>query len=127
MSMKVALIVDDSGLARMMIAKCLQMADRKKEYSVKEAGDGKVALEIIDQGQIDLVISDLNMPNLSGEELLKKIQMLENQKMPVILVSSKINDAKSQELIKIGAKAVLKKPLTPTHLMQTLEELAKEQ
>lgn len=122
--MKKVLIVDDSSLARMMVQKCFKMADQKNEYEVLEASDGMSAIKQLENHEINLVISDLNMPNLGGEDLLKKINSwVGKSDIPVFLISSKINDAKMQELLALGAAAIIKKPLTPTHLIQAFGNL----
>ena len=63
------LIVDDEKNIRSGLAKALQMDG----YEVEQAEDGQEALKVLLKSEIDLIISDLRMPKLSGEELLKKV------------------------------------------------------
>ncbi|PCJ63375.1 MAG: response regulator [Planctomycetota bacterium] len=115
--MKKVLIVDDSAMARMMIKKCLEIADAEVQYEYFEAEDGDVAMEMLSKESFDLLISDLNMPRITGEMLIKGLKKNGTiQDLPVILISSKINDSKVEELMGDGAIGVLKKPLTPTVL-----------
>lgn len=117
--MKKVLIVDDSAMARMMIKKCLEIADAGVEYEYFEAADGEIAMEMLSNDSFDLLISDLNMPRITGEMLIKGLKKNGTiQDLPVILISSKINESKENELMGEGAIGVLKKPLTPTALHQ---------
>ncbi|MBF0286448.1 MAG: response regulator [SAR324 cluster bacterium] len=117
------LIVDDSKVARMLIRRCLEIAGyADKEFM--EAGNGKEALAELKKKTADLVIADLNMPLMDGEGLIKwmrKSSVL--QDIPVIFVTSANNEARSAQLTKLGAKAILGKPIAPPRLAEVLESL----
>ena len=81
------------------------------EHNIISAEDGVIALEKLSQNEIDLVITDLNMPNMDGLELIKNIR--ENPKykeLPIIVLSSLSNDLDINEGLKNGANSYLMKP-----------------
>ena len=89
-------------------------------YEAVEAADGVEAWNIFQKGDIDLVISDLRMPSLSGEDLLKKIQA-EMPGFPVIILTGHGSLAGAVDAMRNGAWDFLAKPVNPEHL----EELVK--
>ena len=98
--MKRIVIADDSGTARMMIRRCLEIIGLS-DAEFEEAKDGREALEIMKKNPPDLLVSDLNMPSMSGETLLKWVKA--NPKLvdiPVLVISSVTNPAKKAELEK---------------------------
>ncbi len=124
--MKKVLVADDSGTARMFTRKCLEIAGLCDSEFI-EAEDGAIALEIIKEQEIDLLVTDLNMPNMDGTTLLKHIMASPRLVgMSVIVISSVANPAKIEELLKLGATAVLSKPISPMAIADTLELQDKE-
>lgn len=116
-------IVDDSATARMFIRRCLEIAGFR-EAEIIEAENGRNALEQIRQAPVDLLLTDLTMPVMDGTTLLKWIKA--NPKLaaiPVLVVSSAGNPAKEQELLGLGAMAVLNKPVSPARLSALLQDL----
>jgi len=111
--MKPILIVDDSLFARMMIRRCLSVTSLSGR-DIIEAANGQEALDILDRTDISLVVADLNMPVLDGWSLLRRIRTSPRLRhVPVIVVSSLINDESRADLYRIGASSVLGKPLSP--------------
>ena len=122
--MKNILIVDDSLTFRLYVKKCLTLLITEETTQLTEVKDGKVAWEMLLSGSFDLVISDINMPVMSGEDFLRKVKASEeHRETPVVFVTSLANDARIAELVALGAAAVLKKPLDPQQLAQALTEL----
>ncbi len=116
-------IVDDSGTARMFIRRCLEIAGFR-EAEIIEAEHGRDALEKIRREPVDLLLTDLTMPVMDGETLLKWIKA--NPRMadlPVLIITSAGNPAKEQELLALGALGVLNKPVSPARLNQLLHDL----
>jgi len=115
-------IVDDSETARMFIRRCLEIVSRG-EVEFVEAENGKSALEKIRLNPVDLLLSDLTMPVMDGEKLLRWIKSNpELCDIPVLIVSSAGNPAKESELIAAGALGVLAKPVSPAKLNAFLED-----
>jgi len=113
-------IADDSATARMFIKRCLEIIGFGGAQLV-EATNGKEALARVKEAPTDLVITDLNMPVMDGETLLKWINA--NPKLneiPVLVISSAGTPAKEAELMELGALAILSKPVSPPALLEKL-------
>ena len=114
------LIVDDSGTARMIIKQCIEIAGFRNRSFI-EACNGKEAWQILQQASVDMIITDLNMPELDGRMLLELIKATpELASIPVIVVTSASNPAREAELIGLGAIAVIGKPVSPASMYKTL-------
>ncbi len=119
------IIADDSATARMIIIRCMQIAGAGSAEFL-EAGDGAQALEIARSNSADLLVTDLNMPNMDGRSLLKHVKTSPKlANLPVLVISSACNDAKETDLRDLGAFAVLCKPVTPANLAKVLADLHK--
>lgn len=117
------LIADDSQTARLFIKKCLEIIGLESAALV-EAADGAQALEIIKEKSFDLLITDLNMPEMDGKELLRRVKTSpKTTDIPVVVITSTGNPAKEKELISLGALAVITKPVTPAGLLSRIEHL----
>ena len=94
------------------------------DYKVKEAKDGKKALEILLKEKPDLVISDIMMPEMDGIDLCKKIkQNININHIPIILLTAKVQVEDKVEGLEIGADAYLTKPFNSEILKQTIQNL----
>jgi len=116
-------VADDSATARMFIRRCLEIIGLG-DAMIVEAENGKEALAKIKEAPTDLLITDLNMPVMDGETLLKWLNA--NPKLaglPTLVVTSAGNPAKEAELLVLGAMAVLNKPVSPPALLEKLEPL----
>ncbi len=114
------LVVDDSAVMRKIIKKNITESGMTVGEFV-DAGDGKQALEAVSNNDIDLILCDWNMPNMSGIEFIKSLSTLGlPKKIPVIMVSTEGSDAKMAEAMASGAVGYLTKPFTPDQLRDTL-------
>jgi two-component system, chemotaxis family, chemotaxis protein CheY len=115
------LIVDDSATSRMIIKRCFQMAGfQESDYS--EAEDGLKAMSVLQKEEIDLVVTDLNMPKMDGNTFIKKLRIIEKTKeMPVMVISSMGNDKMDKELRGEGVIGIIQKPISPEKVMEVLE------
>ena len=106
---KVILVVDDSATVRKFVAASLNM----KGFRVVTAGDGIEALERMPSEKFDLIITDLNMPDMDGYEFIRTLRETpEYQDIPIIVLSS-MTDLKNKDLaMESGALAFLEKPLS---------------
>ena len=121
--MRHVLIADDSRTARLFIRKCLEIIGLENA-SLSEATNGAEALEMIKKGDIDLLVTDLNMPEMGGQDLLRRVKTSpRTTNLPVVVITSVGNPAKEKELLSLGALAVLTKPVTPADLLEKLEHL----
>ncbi len=117
------LIVDDSAAIR----KILQRVLLKTEMpigTIHEAGDGVEALAVLRANKIDIVLSDINMPNMDGLQLLSQIRAKEEWKtMPVILITTEGSQTKVMEAAHMGATGYVRKPFTPEQIGNVLAGL----
>ena len=121
--MQQIVIADDSRTARLFIKKCLEIIGLE-DVAISEAANGAEALALIKKGGFDLLLTDLNMPEMDGQELLRRIKgSPKTTDIPVLVITSAGNPAKEKELLSLGALAVLTKPVTPADLLDKLEDL----
>lgn len=114
------LIVDDSSTARMIIQRCCEIAGLQGSQFF-QAASGVKALQVLEAERIDLVLSDLNMPEMDGRELTLALRRDERfTELPVIVITSAKSEKLSGELKSLGVSAVLGKPITPATLAREL-------
>ncbi|WP_421321097.1 response regulator [Aeromonas veronii] len=117
---KTILIVDDSATIRQVVGMTLKGAG----YEVMEASDGKDALNKLDGKKINLIISDVNMPNMDGITFVKEAKKLAHYKFtPVIMLTTESQDSKKQEGQAAGAKAWVVKPFQPEQMLAAVAKL----
>ena len=117
------LIVDDSSAMRTVIKRILTMSGFEMEACLY-ACDGEDALSTLRRQPVDLVISDINMPRMDGEALLREMSADPALSgIPVVMVSSDATESRSAKLLGLGAKAYLVKPFQPQALREKLEEV----
>ena len=116
------LVVDDSRVVRKMIIKTLHLA-RLPIGEVFEAGDGQAALEQMEQHWIDLVLADLNMPVMNGEEMIDRMQANPaTRDTPTVVVSTEGSETRIERLTHKGVRFV-HKPFTPETIRDTIVEI----
>ena len=115
------LIVDDSALTRKAIRRILVMLDIAVDEIV-EAEDGLDAIEKMNgPAKIDFVLTDLNMPKMSGIEMIYEMRGNEATKsIPVAIVSTESNTTRIEKLLADGATDYLHKPFTPEQIRDLL-------
>ena len=117
------LIVDDSKTIRSVIKKTLDIAGIPVG-DLYEAENGKVALEVLNSNWIDLVFADINMPVMNGLEMIKKMSEDNTlEKTPVIIVSTEGSKTRIDDLLKLGVRAYLRKPINPEDLRNIVKEV----
>ncbi len=115
------LIVDDSALTRKKIRRIIEMVDFDVEQFF-EAGNGVEALKILDECPADLVLADLNMPEMGGAEMIRRMRTNESTRsVPVVVVSTESNTTRVKELLVEGVKDYLHKPFTPEEFRATIQ------
>ncbi len=116
------LIVDDSVMARSIIRRSLEICGLE-EAEIREVANGKEALELLKHQTFDLVITDLNMPVMGGEELLKRMKSSPRLfEIPVAVVSSLGNSVKKNKLIQQYATAVFQKPISLPEIQNFIDQ-----
>ncbi len=114
------LVIDDSAVMRKIIKKNIKDAGLVVD-EFADAGDGKQALDVVSHDNIDLILCDWNMPNMSGIEFIRTLRSLNlPKKIPVIMVTTEGSDSKKSEAKDSGADGYLTKPFTPDQLRDAL-------
>ncbi len=119
--MSKVLLVDDSAVMRKIIQRNIKETGLIVDEFV-EAGDGKQALDKVNaDGNLDLILLDWNMPNMSGIEFVKALRSLNlPNRIPVVMVTTEGSEAKVNEAKESGADGYLTKPFTADQLRDTL-------
>jgi two-component system, chemotaxis family, chemotaxis protein CheY len=112
------LVVDDSGTMRKIILRSLNALG---VTDVVEAGDGSDGLELFKQQQFDIVLTDWNMPRMTGLELLKAIRAT-GSTLPVILITTEAEKGRVLEAVQAGVSDYLVKPFETEGLRQKLQK-----
>jgi two-component system chemotaxis response regulator CheY len=119
MSKKV-MIVDDSGSFRTVVKLALQKAG----YETLEAVDGKDAVGKLNGDKINLIVCDVNMPNMDGLSFLRHLKTTSNYKFtPVIMLTTESQESKKAEGKAAGARAWITKPFQPSTLVDAVNKL----
>lgn len=116
---KTVLTADDSGMMRKIVSKNLR--ELQADVKIIEAADGVEALELFKKGGIDIVITDWNMPNMSGLDLVKALRALDPaKKVPIIMLTSEATAEKVKEAVLAGVSNYISKPFTPELFKQKI-------
>lgn len=119
--MKHILIVDDSLTMRRMVKISLRTV---KELTFEEANNGLEALERLALSPVDLMILDLNMPDMHGIEVLRFVRGHQSfNGIPVIVLTTRGDEASRHDTLQAGASRYLTKPFEPKTLAQQVQEL----
>jgi two-component system chemotaxis response regulator CheY len=107
-----ALIVDDSSVMRKIIERSLRQAGVNLSV-VYEAGSGTDALELLKTKDVDLILSDINMPSMDGLEFLRQIRA-QNLAVgvPVVMITTESSEEHVKQAIQAGARGYIRKPFT---------------
>jgi len=114
------LIVDDSAAIRKILQRMLGQAGVTLG-KVLEAGDGVEALERLKIQTVNLILSDINMPNMDGIQLLTELKSkAESKHIPVIMITTEGGEAKVMEALELGASGYVRKPFTSNQIKEKL-------
>ncbi len=118
------LIVDDSSAIRKILQRVLHTAEIPLR-NVYEASDGIEALAVLNANKVSLILSDINMPNMDGIQLLGQIRANEAWKnVPVIMITTEGSQAKVIEAAQLGATGYVRKPFTADQIKSALSGLS---
>jgi two-component system, chemotaxis family, chemotaxis protein CheY len=114
------MIVDDSAAIRKILKRVLDQAGVALGVVV-DAGDGVEALEKLKQQPVSLILSDINMPNMDGIQLLTELKANSASKhIPVIMITTEGGEAKVMEAVQLGAAGYVRKPFTSQQIKEKL-------
>ncbi len=115
------LIVDDSPAMRAFVRRVVQLSG----FDVStffEAANGQDALDLLRREWVDSILTDINMPNMDGEEFLRRLESDEVlRSIPVIVVSTDATQQRISRLLAMGARGYITKPFQPETLRAQLE------
>ena len=115
------LVVDDSHAMRAFIRAALE---EDHDAEVVEAESGFIALRLLPQDRFDLVVLDVNMPDINGLELIRFLrQSSVHRTVPVLVVSTEGSAKDRERGVSLGADAFLRKPFTAAELVERVREL----
>lgn len=113
------LVVDDSAVMRQMVVRTLHISGLPLG-TIHEAGNGEEGLFLLQKEWIDLLLLDINMPVMNGEEMLRIIRKNpDTSQLPVIVVSTEGSEARLQNIQELGA-SIVRKPFAPETLRDTI-------
>lgn len=116
--LKKIMTVDDSPTVRKVLNEALSGAG----YQVVEASDGEEAVNMLEQTDIDLLVTDLNMPNMDGVELIKRVRQQPGKRfMPIIMLTSVSQKEMKAAGKKAGASGWVTKPFRPEQLLSVIQ------
>jgi two-component system, chemotaxis family, chemotaxis protein CheY len=117
---KTVMIIDDSGSFRTVVRLALQKAG----YTVVEACDGVDALSKLNGQKLNVIVCDVNMPNMDGITFVKQIKASATHKfLPVIMLTTETQESKKAEGRAAGARAWITKPFQPSQLVDAVNRL----
>ena len=120
---KKILLVDDSATSRMIIKRCFTIAGFQNS-DFFEAEDGLDALTFFEENNtVDLIVTDLNMPKMDGNNLIKKLRINEETKnIPIVIISSMGDEFDEKQLNELNIVGIIKKPISPSKIIEIMGE-----
>jgi two-component system, chemotaxis family, chemotaxis protein CheY len=113
MSGLTVLIVDDSSVMRKIVERALRQAGLELS-KVIEAGSGREALTALGRERVQLIVSDINMPNMDGLEFLRQVQSQSLARgAPVVMITTESGEEHVRQALAAGAQGYIRKPFTP--------------
>jgi len=120
--MKKVLVIDDSESTRRLVRTILE--DLSEDIFVYEASSGIEALKVLPQQDFALIITDINMPDVNGLELINFIRKAEQfKKIPIIIISTEKTQEDVRRGLALGANAYLTKPFSPSEIQDKVSQL----
>jgi len=122
--MRKVLIVDDSATMRKILMRSLRQAEIKLE-EILEAGNGIEALaQIASNPEIELILSDINMPEMGGIDLVKNVRATKNaDQLPILMVTTEGGSGMVAAAMDSGANGYVTKPFTPEALKDAIQRI----
>jgi len=115
------LIVDDSPAMRAFVRRVMEISGFDLDVCL-EATNGSQALEVLKKEWVDAILSDINMPEMDGEELLRRLEADELlRQIPVIVISTDGTRTRVERMLQLGARGYITKPFRPEVLRAELE------
>ena len=124
MSLHQILIAEDSATTRSFLVATLEEID---DYDIVEASSGFEALKLLPRRKFDLIITDINMPDINGLELINFVKSnLQYSSIPLIVVTTEGAERDRQKGLALGADEYLVKPINPVELQELVRKYLKD-
>jgi two-component system, chemotaxis family, chemotaxis protein CheY len=122
--MRRILVVEDSAATRSFVRSALEDSGHLGPFDIVEATSGFAALRLLPRGPYDLVITDINMPDINGLELVQFIRKSDRHRSTaLIIISTQSSEKDRARGLSLGADDYLPKPLDPEALLSTVKRL----
>lgn len=119
---KTIVVAEDFNVSRKIIVSTLA----KEGFTVLEAADGNEAVELFDGRTIDLLVTDFNMPNMDGSELIKKVRTMSGYEyLPILLLTTEVRQEKIQKAVDGHITAHIKKPFETEEFIKVVKRALK--
>jgi two-component system, chemotaxis family, chemotaxis protein CheY len=117
------MIVDDSPSMRTFVRRVIDLSGFEVS-SCLNAANGVEALELLGEHAIDIILTDINMPRMNGEEFVRKLEEHEKFRLiPVVVVSTDSTHNRIRRMLELGARGYVVKPFSPEMLRNELERV----
>jgi two-component system chemotaxis response regulator CheY len=118
------LIVEDSPTMRSYLGSALEALDAEADAKIDEAGSGFEALRMLPRNPYDLIVTDINMPDINGLELVSFVKQNDAyREIPLVIVSTEGSERDREKGLALGADAYLVKPFEPEELQELVRDL----
>jgi twitching motility two-component system response regulator PilH len=118
----VVLIIEDDELVSLSLRTLLE----RHQFKVVTASDGKEALELFDRFTFDLVLLDLMLPEVNGFQFLRAFQHTDQEKVPIVVVTSRTDPVNHFWARRLGAVEYVEKPVDGEYLMEVIDRCLPE-
>jgi two-component system chemotaxis response regulator CheY len=117
------LIVDDSPSMRAFVRRVMDLSGFEVDACLN-AGNGVQGLALLEKQAVDIILTDINMPEMNGEDFLRHLEEHDRyRKIPVVVISTDATESRMQRMMQLGAKGYISKPFSPEALRSELERV----
>lgn len=121
MSERSLLVVDDSATFRQLLCMSLVRVEGITQANITQAENGEDALDKVREGNFDLVLTDINMPKMTGLEFVHKVRTeLKRADLPIIIISTRGSESEIETGMQMGASGYISKPISTPQLRDML-------
>ncbi|MBN2329095.1 MAG: response regulator [Candidatus Omnitrophica bacterium] len=116
------LIVDDSKIVHAMLTQALEMTDIELG-EIFHAMNGREGLDLLRRHSVDLVLSDIHMPEMDGVEMVEQVRLDESlRSIPIVVISSEGSRKRMEQLRENGVQYFIRKPFTPEKINESIRQ-----
>jgi two-component system chemotaxis response regulator CheY len=117
------MIVDDSPSMRAFVRRVIDLSGFEVDFCM-HAGNGAEALALLEQHTVDIILTDINMPEMNGEDFVRHLEEHEEfRAIPVVVISTDATQNRMQRMLALGAKGYVAKPFSPEALRAELDRV----